>query len=305
MSKLHFCFYRALILCVSCLLIISVPITADEREINIIDDLGNEVFLKTPAKRIIVLGPSLVEIFFSIGEGSKIIGVDESSDYPEEVKKIKKVASFNSINYEEIVSLSPDLIVMWSSGFSFSKIKKIKDLGIPVFLSQSNKLSNIEELIRSLGYLTGNIDEASEIASAFVNKLNRFKKKYKKNEIISVFYQVWDKPLQTLNKDHIITDIINICGGNNIFHSMHEIAPKVTIESVISNNPDLILIGSNGKEKDLWLNDWNKWLMIDAVRNKKIYIIDPDLVVRESPRIIEGVEIVCDILDESRINLGI
>tara|TARA_B100002019_G_scaffold60352_1_gene51722 strand:- start:329 stop:1240 length:912 start_codon:yes stop_codon:yes gene_type:complete len=270
------------------------------KSINTYDDLGNELFLENPASRIIVLGPNLVEIFFSIGVGSKIIGVDEASDYPIEVKKIKKIASYNSINYEEIASLSPDLIFMWSTGFSFSKIKKLKDLGIPVYLSQPKKILDIEKLIRSAGYLTGNTRLSDEVASKFVDELNTYKKKYEHKTKIPVFYQVWDEPLQTLNGDHIVSDIIELCGGINIFNSMHEIAPKVTIESVILNNPSVILIGAKGKSKNIWLDNWSNWQIINAVKNNQIFIINPDLVVRESPRIIQGVEEVCDILDKAR-----
>lgn len=299
--KLSFFFILYILFC----LLILVPKSVFGAEVNIFDDLGNQIFLKNPANRIIVLGPSLVETFFSIGAGSKIIGVDEGSDYPNAAIKIKKVASYNSINFEEIVSLSPDLIVVWSSGFSFSKLKKIRDLGIPVYLSQPKKLDDIEKLILSIGYLTDNVERAIDVASNFANKLRFFKKKYKNKKNISVFYQVWDDPLQTLNGDHIISDVISLCGGKNIFHSIHEIAPKVTIESVILNDPNVILIGSKDKRKSVWFDNWSNWPIINAVRNEQVFIISPDLVVRESPRIIHGIEKVCDILEEARDNEGI
>ena len=267
----------------------------------IIDDMGVPVNLSVPAKRLVVLGPNLVESLYEIGAGEYILAASEHSDYPEAAKAIVRVASHNIINFEEIVSLAPDLVMVWQSGFGVDAIAKLRSLGLSVYASEPHTLDDIEDLLRDMGYLTGLL-EGAELASArYRQKLNQLQTDYSHKETVSVFYQVWQEPMQTLNGDHVVNDAIELCGGKNVFAALPEIAPRVSVESVIAANPKFIFSSGSNSQGISELAHWQRWSMIAAVQNQQVHFLQVDSLVRHAPRILEGAQQLCELLEQSRL----
>ena len=269
-------------------------------KITVIDDTGVSVVLSQPAKRLVVLGPNLIESLYEIGAGDYILGASEYSDYPEAAKKIPRVGSHNTINFEMIVSMAPDLILIWHSGFGAEKVAKLRSLGLTVYASEPQTLDDIELLLNHLGQLTGLSNSAAIAAAQFRNEFNRLQNSYSQKETVSVFYQVWHEPMQTLNGDHVVNAVIELCGGKNVFASLSEIAPRVSVESVIAMNPDVIISSGSDSREASKLNVWQRWPMINAVHNKQVYFINADSLVRHAPRILQGAQQLCDLLERSR-----
>ena len=265
--------------------------------IEVIDDNGDKLTIANAAQRIISLSPNTTEILFHIGAGEKIVGADEYSNYPQAANKIVRVNNHAAANYELILSLKPDLVIAWQSGNGVKIISRIRELNIPVFVVETASLEDIPDLYRRLGQLSGYADQANTQAEKFSQRLNQLRKSFSSRQTIRVFYQIWNEPLLTLNGDHMVTDMIELCGGINVFSDASALVPYVNIESVVAANPQIIISGGNNKSDLLDSGFWRKWSGISAVKNQHLYAISSDLLQRHSDRILDGTGLMCEYID--------
>jgi iron complex transport system substrate-binding protein len=222
------------------------------------------------------------------------------SNYPEAAKKIPRIGSHNTISYESIAKIQPDLILAWGSGNGSEVINKLKSLGFSVYVSEPNKLEGVAATIRKLGILLDAKDKGENEANKFINRLSQLKENYSNRQKISVFYQMSDNPIMTLSGRHLISDVIELCGGFNIFSKAIPIALKVSLESLVRSDPQVVIAGTKKENEEKWLSEWANRISMKAVKNKQVYFIDPDLLIRHGPRIIEGTEKICNYLERSR-----
>lgn len=268
-------------------------------EIVIKDVKGNIIRLSVPAKRIISLAPHITETLFKAGAGDKIVGAVEYSDFPEAAKKITRVGGYLTFDVEKIISLKPDLIIAWASGGSMDQINLFSRLGIPVFLSEPVEIRDIARSIQAFGVIAGTEDIAKVESDNFLSHYGKLKNK-KHTSTLKVFYQIWNKPLMTINGTHLISKIIQLCGGENVFSDLASITPSVSTESVIHSNPDVIIAGGVADERAAWFDEWKKWAQLPAVKNQNTYFVNADLIQRAGPRILQGADQICHVLDKVR-----
>ena len=271
-------------------------------EIKVQDDEGNLIILQNPANRIISLTPHITEILFSAGAGSKIIATVAYSDHPQAAKKIPRVSGYPSMDIERILSLKPDLVIVWASGNNKEQVEKLIELGLTVFISEPRQVIDIYKTIQRFGKLAGTNNIAEKSAEKFISHYEYLKEKYSKKEKVKIFYQFWNKPLMTINGQHIISNIINLCGGTNVFSKLNSLTPIISIEAVIASQTDVIVVGSNNEKKSKWISEWKPWLHLAAVKKDHLYFIDPDLLNRMGPRILQGADQLCELLDKARKN---
>jgi iron complex transport system substrate-binding protein len=257
-----------------------------------VDDSGKALHLQQPAKRIISLSPDLTEILFSIGAGKKIVGVMRGSDFPSQARQLPIVADYQAMDREAIVILHPDLVVTWSD---YRPAQQLKKFSIPIYVSHPKQLTDIPKTIRRLGCLVGDEKTAEKVAKQFEEHYQILKTKYIHARKVRVFYQVWSKPLVTVTQNSWINDVISLCGGQNIFANLSGVSPEVNVEAVIAMNPDVIV--------GLEMSHWAQWKILSAVRSHQIYSLNTDLIERAGPRILDGAEAMCHILDEERNNV--
>ncbi len=269
-------------------------------EIRVIDDNSQEVVLARPAKRIISLAPNITEVLFHIGAGDQIVGADEYSNYPEAAKQIQRVNNHAAANYELILSLKPDLVIAWQSGNGDKIIDPLRRLGIPLFVVETRKIDRIPNLFRRFGQLSGHIDLSEKRIKEFTQRLEILRLAHKDKSVVRTFYQIWNEPLITLNGKHMVSDVIKLCGGVNIFADAVPLVPYVNIESVVAADPQMIVAGGSQEEQPNWFKSWQQWGGVTAVQNKQIYLIPADLMQRHSVRILEGAELMCSYLDRAR-----
>ena len=269
-------------------------------QLRAVDDTGKTVILAVPAERVVSLAPNLTEILFHIQGGSKIVGVSEYSDFPLSASQIRKVGASNQLDIEGILSLEPDLVVAWESGNPAEDLAQLERLGITVFRTESRTIQDIASLMRSLGILTGAADLGNERATKFINDTTSIRESYSQRENLRVFYQIWSDPIYTLNGQHLISRLIEHCGGTNIFHEVETLAPVVSTESVIERDPQVIIAGGYAGETPPWLANWNQWSSISAVRNSRLYTVDTDQLSRMGPRIVAGMKELCVTIDQAR-----
>ena len=267
------------------------------------DDLGSLVILNSPAERILSLAPDLTEILFHIGAGARLVGVDEYSNYPLEAKQITRVNNHAAANYELILALQPDLVVAWHSGNGEQMISRIRALGFPVFVTEVRKMDDIPGLYRRLGELVGNQKQAEARVAAFGQGLARLRLLYSTRPQVRIFYQIWHEPLITLNAEHILSDVMQLCGGTNIFAQAIPLVPYVNMEAIVAADPQVVILGASQENNHQGLAVWQQWPGISAVANEQIYVLPADLMQRHSMRILDGAELLCGYVEQARQEL--
>ncbi len=298
-------FIIALILHLSLILNLFFINTAKADEVSVKDDKGNIVTLNQPAKRIISLAPHITESLFAAGAGDKIIAAVSYSDYPEVAKKIPRVGGYTSVDLERIVSLKPDLIIAWASGNNFKQIKKLKDFGLKVFMSEPSTPLDIANTIQRFGVLAGTDKIADKATNEFRQHYRLLKERFSNKNKVKVFYQIWNKPIMTFNGEHLISKIIELCGGENVFANLKTLTPQISLESVLTSGAEIVISGGMGKARPDWLDDWKSWPELPAVKNQQLYFIDPDLMQRVGPRILQGADKLCALLEKVRNKISL
>ncbi len=261
---------------------------------EVLDDEGRVVALAHPAKRIISLAPDLTELVFAAGAGSAVVGVMRHSDYPEGATRLPVVADVNHVDIERLLMLRPDLIVTWFSG---TIPQQVIHKGMPVYFSNTRRLSDIPSTLKRLGCLAGTDSIAVAAANDFSNRYELLQQRYQRKQPISVFYQVWPSPLMTITRRSWINELIELCGGRNVFADLTGSAVNVSMEAVLLKNPFVILGAASPDNGQV---SWQHWQRIDAVKRHFIFALHPDWVERAGPRILLGAEEMCRAIDQAR-----
>ncbi|MEW6515227.1 MAG: cobalamin-binding protein [Pseudomonadota bacterium] len=267
-------------------------------EIAISDDAGNRVVLPRPAQRIVSLAPHVTELLYVAGAGGKVVGAVEFSNYPEAANRLPRIGSHAAFDLERIAALKPDLAIAWESGNPPGQLAQLRRLGIPVFVSEPRRLEDIAASLRQVGVLAG---VAAEFAARdFEQRLSRLRMRHAVATPVGVFYEIWNQPLMTVGGAHLISHAMTVCGGRNVFAALTQPAATVDLEAVLRADPEVIVASGMDRERPEWLDDWQRWPQLKAVRQGNLFFIPPDLMQRHTPRILDGVEQLCAALDVSR-----
>ncbi len=263
------------------------------------DDRGTQIALPDRPARIVALAPSVTELLFAAGAGEKIVGVARYSDFPAAAARIAQVGDASRIDLERVLSLRPDLVVAWKSGNHAADIESLERLGITVFVAEPETLAAISRLVRTFGMLAGT-DAAKTAAAQFESGIAALGVRYKKRPAVRVFYEIWHEPLITVNGRHVISDVISLCGGSNIFSAVPVLTPIVSLESVMAAGPDVVLGGSSAMTPGDFSSHWRDYAKYAALRDVQARFVAPDTIQRQSLRLVEGAAAVCAHLDEIR-----
>jgi iron complex transport system substrate-binding protein len=281
------------------MLLPDTPVLADS-PIRVRDDAGHVVELDAPARRIVSLAPNLTELLFAAGAGDRVAGTSEFSDYPAAARNIPRIGGGAGLDIEAIIALQPDLVVAWESGNPDGQLERLQRLGMTLFLSEPRQLLDVPGTLVRLGQLAGSEQVAEAAARAFELRYRELQRRYSTRPTVTVFYQVWRQPLMTVNGEHLISDVIRLCGGRNVFSDLPVLAPQIDIEAVLAADPAVIIVGTGGTSEIAELQDWQRWSMLTAVAQGHLYGVQRELLVRHSPRILDGAEQVCGILEKVR-----
>lgn len=268
--------------------------------VTVKDDIGVTVTLAQPAKRIISLAPHVTENLFAIGAGKLIVGAVDYSDYPPEANQIPRIGGYHGFDLERIRALKPDLIVGWASGNPPRQLDQIKALGIPVFLTFSKKMSDVPSVLERLGELSAHPAGAAVAAKSYRDQLVQLEKTYAGRKPVRVFYQIWDRPLMTINNTQIISDAMRVCGAVNVFGHLPDLTPTVDVEAVLAANPDAMMTSGEPGVKNAALASWRKWKNLKATQNNHFFVLPQDSVNRMGPRLVEGARAMCEAVEKVR-----
>ncbi len=262
------------------------------------DDTGRRVSVARPAQRVVSLAPHVTELLFAAGAGALIVGTPEYSDYPEDATRIPRVGNASGLDLERITALRPDLIVAWQSGNPSWVLDRILQSNTTIFLSEPRKIEDIASNIERIGLLTGNAEVASQASQRFRARYHSLRSIYAQRSPVTVFYQVWSEPLMTINGAHLISAVIRLCGGVNVFADLPILVPRVGVEAVLQAQPQAIIAA--GARDSQALAGWRKWPQLQAVRKGNLFLIPYDEIARHTPRVLDGAEHLCTALDQAR-----
>lgn len=262
------------------------------------DEVGREVIVPFPPKKIVSLAPNITEILFSLGLDQEIVGVSTHCNFPERAKSKVRVGSYINLDFERIVSLKPDLIIATGAGNTRDMVERLKRLGFPTYVIFPK---NVEDVIRSVGHLSQLLDREKEGAE-IIQELKRRRERVLQLTLglprPRVFLQIGETPVVTVGKNSFADDLIRLAGGDNVAGNEKEMYPRFGMEEILKRSPEVILVSSMNPQGNYQkvLQDWSRWKTIPAVKNGRIHLLDSDLIDRPSPRIIEGLEEVARIL---------
>jgi len=267
------------------------------------DARGVEFALPQPATRIVTLAPSLAEIAFAAGAGAHVVGVSSYSDYPEAARRLPVVADYGRVNIERLLALQPDLVLAWGSGTPARDVARIERLGIPVLVVEPRTLADIAGALRVVGRLAGTSSVAEQAARAFEKDVAALRSAAVGRDTDarapSVFFEIWHAPLITVDGKHLISEILRLCGGRNVFADAPVLVPRIALEALLARDPAIIFTTA-APDRPAALRLWRDTPMLRAVRTGHVYTLDPNLINRQGPRVIEGARDMCSALATAR-----
>jgi iron complex transport system substrate-binding protein len=282
--------------------------TSDARHatasITITDGMNRDVSINTPAQKIVSLAPSNTEILYAINAGDQIVGRDDLSDYPEDAKTIQSIGgSMGKLNLEAIVTLKPDLVLA-AGIISPEQIKSLEDLNLTVyFLPNPKSLEELYQNIETVGKLTGHVEDATTVNASLKKRVVEIEKKISSSSQTrpKVFYELDstepNKPW-TSGPGTFIDLLITKAGGENIGASLTDEWAQISLEEIVVQDPDIILLGdaAYGVTAES-ISQRAGWESLTAVKNNQIFAFDDDLVSRPGPRLVDGLETLARLLN--------
>jgi iron complex transport system substrate-binding protein len=253
---------------------------------------GTVLELEAPAESLVTLSPHLTELAFAAGAGDRLIATVEYSEFPEAAAHIPRVGDAFRVDVERIVALRPDLVVAWDSGNPRPAVEQIRSLGLPVWSVEIRDLGEIPATLEAFGRAAGEGATAGRAALRFRERQATLAARFRNVESKSYFYQVAEKPLFTINGEHLISKGLKLCHGDNIFEDEAGLAFQVAHESVILADPDALLAPWLEGEDDP-LEGWRAWPGMAAVKSDALYLLNADRISRATPRILDSLETAC------------
>jgi iron complex transport system substrate-binding protein len=264
--------------------------------VTITDDLGREVTIEEEPMKIVSLAPSNTEILFALGLGDKVFGVTEYCDYPDEALDKEKVGGYSDADIEKIVAINPDLILA-EDMHKTEVIPALEDLGFTVIALVPNKLQEVMDSIMLIGQLTGTeaaasqiVDDMSQRIAAITERTNQLTEEEK----TKVLYVIWYEPISSVGTNTPIHELIEKAGGINIAQVAGEGWPTLTLEEIVSINPQVIIVNDDVSLQSI-LNE-SRLSEVDAVVNNRVYSINADLTNRPTARIVDGLELMAKMI---------
>lgn len=272
---------------------IAVPVLA--APISLRDDSGALVTLPKPAQRIVTLAPSLTELVYASGAGARLVAVSAYSDFPAAAKTLPRVADAAGVSLESLLAIKPDLVIAWKSGNRAADIKRVLELGIPVFVVEVARLADVPLAMRTIGALAGTGDIAEQAAHQFESDVDELRRASRNKKTVSVFFEISQQPLMTINRNHAIDEVIALCGGENVFRDQDSLVFTTSLEELFRLQPQAILFPANEEKAP-----FAQYRGLKAWEQKRIYRIGADELLRTGPRLATGAQQVCAALEQAR-----
>lgn len=261
-------------------------------ELRVTDDRGHTLTLHAPARRIVSLAPHITELLFAVGAGERIVAVVEYSDYPAAAQRLPRIGDATRIDHERLLAFEPDLVIAWASGTPARELDTLRRLGVPLYLSELRHLEAIGAQLRTYGELAGTATQAEAAAAVYEARLAALRARYAGNPRSTVFYQLALQPLLTVNREHIINAVLELCGAVNPFAALPAMTPHVAVEAVLAARPETVILALYpGEAIEDTVRFWQRFGVPETTR---FIGVPGDYIHRATPRILQGAEQICE-----------
>ncbi len=245
----------------------------------------------TAVERVITLAPSLSEIMLELDAADLLVGVLDGGDRPAALAEVPSVGRIGQLEMESLLALQPTLVLLWPDSISRAQHEQLKQFGVPVLVAEPTSLEQLAEQFALIGERIGRSEQGRQLQQQFTDGLEQLRRRYHREQPLAVFYQIWNRPLYTLGGRQIISEAIEVCGGRNVFADLRLPAPQVSIESVLSRNPDVILAGSGAQ-----LVEWKSWPQLAAVRKDQLWAVPDKGLERPSFQMLGAIGKLCEVM---------
>ncbi|MGY2042443.1 cobalamin-binding protein [Pseudomonas pergaminensis] len=243
------------------------------------------------AERVVSLAPSLTEIVAELGAADVLVGVLDGGDRPAALAQVPSVGRYGQLDMERLLSLKPDLILLWPGSVGPAQRAQLQRLNIPVYVAEPHSLEQLTTQVQAIAEQLGRAEAGRQLAAQLRQRLVELRQRYQRAEPLRVFYQVWNQPLYTVGGGQIISDALNVCGARNVFDDLKLPAPQVNIESVLQRDPEMILVGDQAQQ-----DAWKVWpAMAERVR-----VVPDKGLERPSGQMLEAVGRLCQVIAPDR-----
>jgi iron complex transport system substrate-binding protein len=258
------------------------------------DDDQRSLELPRPAQRIVSLAPGATAMLFAAGAGQRVVGTSDYSNEPEAAKAIERVGDSQSFDLERILGLHPDVVVVWSGGTSPTQIARLEGVGLRIYRHRLTRLDDIAPSLLRFGHLTGTQAAAQAAAAQVSQRIAALRNRYLQAAPASVLLQAWDRPIYTVGRAEIMTDVIHACGYRNLYEDLTDPGPAVTLESVLARDPDIILaLAPDANSARDWVARWSAYASMRAVRSGRVLAWTDQRLSRLGPSIVDAAENLC------------
>jgi iron complex transport system substrate-binding protein len=261
-------------------------------------DTGQPVAQPVSGPRIVTLAPNLAELVFAAGAGDTLVGVSAYSDYPPAVESLPLVGDAFTIDQERLALLHPDLLLAWESGTPAHVVDELRQAGYTVEVIRTRSLADVADAVARIGQLAGTPVVARDAAAEFSAGLQALGDTYAGTDPIRVFYQVSDRPLFTVGREHYVSELIELCGGRNVFADIGELAPAIDVEAVVDRDPE-VMLASDDAGGDAFA-EWDRWPSVAANRYGNRFLLPADELSRPTTRVLVAGQAVCEALQSAR-----
>ncbi|MCU1778865.1 cobalamin-binding protein [Pseudomonas sp. 14P_5.3_Bac1] len=246
-------------------------------------------------QRVVSLAPSLSEIVVELGAADLLVGVLDGGERPAVLAEVPSVGHYGQLNMERLLSLKPDLILLWPGSVGPAQREQLQRLNIPVYVAEPHSLEQLTTQVQAIAEQLGRADAGRQLAAQLRLRLAELRQRYQRAEPLRVFYQVWNQPLYTVGGGQIISDALSVCGARNVFDDLKLPAPQVSIESVLQRNPEVILAGDQPQ-----LDAWKAWPQVTAVAQGRLLLVPDKGLERPSGQMVEAVAELCALIAPQR-----
>ena len=247
------------------------------------------------AQRVVSLAPSLTEIVIELDAADLLVGVLDGGPRPQKVVGLPSVGRYGQLDIEGLLSLQPDLLLLWPGSVSAAQRDQLKRLNVPTYTAEPHTLNELADQIAQMGERLGRADRGQQAANDFRQRLAALRERYRRDVPLKVFYQVWDQPLYTVGGGQIISDALTVCGARNVFDDLTLPAPQVSLESVLQRDPDVILASDAAL-----LPAWKTWSQLKAVKAGRLFAVPDKGLERASGQMVGAVAKLCRVVAPDR-----
>jgi iron complex transport system substrate-binding protein len=256
------------------------------------DEVGRTIEINGPPQRIISVAPNVTEILFALGLEDRLVGVSIYCQYPPKALKKEKIGGYINPSLEKIVALRPDLVIGIAEGDLRTFVDKLASLKVPVYITNPRDALEVLTSIRKIGEVTFAPEPASRIVRSMEERIRKVQDKVRGRPRPRVLHILDFNPLISAGKGTFVDDLIRLAGGRNVAEAATGKYPRFSMEEVLVQDPEVILLASMKSQDPLvkqrrW---WERWKTISAVKLGRIYVLDSDLIHRPSPRMADGLE---------------